>query len=505
MKRTRLIILWLSFLLLPAPGWAAAGIGKKSPQITVYNQNFAVVKESRTLELKKGENVVRETDVTAHLEPESVALRDLQTPESIRILEQNYESDPLSEGLLLQKYEGKEVVFEITNPKTGEKEIKKGRIIRSGYVPHRQAYGRYGREYEMRQTSYASATASPIIELDGKVIFGLPGKPVFDILGEEEFLKPTLLWLLWTDKAGKHDLEFSYLTGGMDWEANYNAVAPETGDLLDIIGWITIDNQSGKEFADAQIKLMAGDVSRLRSEVERREYREVNTAAEVRPEIAERAFEEYHLYTLPRNVALRDRETKQVEFIRANRVPFQRLLVYDGARIPSRQYDWDAYRIRSEVSYGTECNSKVWSMIETENTSANKLGMPLPRGKVKVYRRDTDGRNEFIGEDRIDHTPEGEKIRLYLGNVFDLIGERRQTDFQCGANWAKETFEILLRNHKKEEVEIRVVEHLYRWSNWEIQENSEGYFKKDSQTIEFLIKAPPGGEKKVAYRVYYWW
>ena len=216
-----------------------AGSALAETQLTIYNQNFATVKETRALDLPQGESEVRVTDITAHLEPDSLVLRDLSNPDAIRILEQNYESDPLSEGLLLRKSEGKTLNFEITLPQTGERKIVKGKVLRSGYVPHTAALQRYGQHYAMTQMAYSQPQGGgqPIVEVDGKIVFGLPGKPVFDALDPKAFLKPTLLWRLRTDAPGKHDVEFSYLTGGMRWEASYNAVAPESGPTPHASSW----------------------------------------------------------------------------------------------------------------------------------------------------------------------------------------------------------------------------------------------------------------------------
>lgn len=480
-------------------------------QLTIYNQNFATVKETRALDLKKGVNEVRVTDITAHLEPDSVVLRDVKDPEAIRILEQNYESDPLSEGLLLRKSEGKTLDFEITLPQTGEKKLVKGKVLRSGYVPHTEAMRRYGRQYSMSQGFMADPQGGgqPIMEVDGKIRFGLPGKPIFDALDPAAFLKPTLLWRLWTEKAGKHDTEFSYLTGGMRWEADYNAVAPEKGDSFEIIGWVTLENMSGKDFENASVKLMAGDVARVQPQ-------DMNSVGNFEgsfrgmagsPQVTERAFEEYHLYTLPRPTTVLDREIKQVEFIRAANVPAKRVYVYDGFKVDELYRGWNYHSIRQEPSYGTLSNPKVWVMLEFQNSEKTHLGMPLPKGKVKVYRRDLDGRNEFIGEDQIDHTPKDETVRLYTGNAFDLVGERRQTNFKLDGreNSADESFEIKVRNHKKDEVEVRVVEHLYRWLQWEIATNSMEFAKTDARTIEFRPKVPADGEATIRYAVHYSW
>jgi hypothetical protein len=501
MKKTSLILLLM---------YSAIAYGET--QLTVYNQDFAVVKEQRLLELKKGENELRVTDITAHLEPDSVVLRDIKDANAIQILEQNYESDPLSEGLLLRKSEGKVLDFEITVPQTNEKKIIQGKILRSGYIPHTSAFQRYGYQYEMTQRAYASPQGGgqPIVEVDGKIQFGLPGKPIFESLDPKAFLKPTLLWRLWAKKGGKHDTEFSYLTGGLSWEATYNAVAPEKGDVFDLIGWVTLENMSGKDFENAAVKLMAGDVSRVQPAGYgyERKLRAADEMSASQPQaVSERTFEEYHLYTLGRPVTLLDREIKQVEFIRAANVPAKRIYVYDGFKLDERYRHYSDYDRRQEPQYGTICNPKVWAMLEFKNSKESNLGMPLPKGKVKLYRRDIDGRNEFIGEDEIDHTPKDETVMLYTGNAFDVVGERRQTNFKVNINenWMDESFEIKVRNHKKDEVEVRVIEHLYRWVTWDITAKSMDFSKKDARTIEFREKIPADGEAVITYTVHYTW
>jgi hypothetical protein len=478
-------------------------------QLTIYNQNFAAVKERRSFHLKAGENEIRVADLSAHLEPDSVVLRDLNQPGSIRILEQNYESDPLSEGLLLRKSESKTLDFEVSLP-DGTKRIVQGKILRSGYVPHAAAYQRYGQQYYQAQMAMANAAGQPIVEVAGKIQFGLPGKPIFDALDPKGFLKPTLLWRLWTDQAGAHEAEFSYLTGGMRWEATYNAVAQEKGNAIDLIGWVTLENMSGKDFEDARVKLMAGDVARAPQNGERDERMMMAKSAMMDAageSVTERAFDEYHLYTLPRPTSVLDREVKQVEFVRAANVPTQRIYVYDGFQVDSRYRGWNYESIRTNAEYGTVCNTKIWAMLEFRNSQKSQLGMPLPKGKVKIYRRDLDGRNEFIGEDSIDHTPQDETVRLYTGNAFDIVGERRQTSFRLDTNahWADESFEIKVRNHKKEAAEVRVVEHMYRWLQWQLTAKSMSSAKKDARTIEFRPTIPAGGEAVITYTVHYSW
>jgi len=234
------------------------------PSLTIYNQNFAVVRQELPLELKSGVNSVRVTDITMHLEPDSVILRDPTGKQFIQVLEQNYRADPLSESLLLSLFEGKTIDFLV--PRENKQEIVPGKIIRSGYVPHSPiAMRQYGTQYYQAQMAQGGSE-QPIVEVDGKVRFGLPGTPLFPTLGNDTVLKPTLQWLLSTPNPGPLRAEFSYVTGGLTWEADYNIVAPEKGNAVDVVGWVTMDNQSGKRFQNARIKLMAGDVNKIQPE-----------------------------------------------------------------------------------------------------------------------------------------------------------------------------------------------------------------------------------------------
>ena len=441
-------------------------------------------------------------------------LRDPAGKTNLQILEQNYRNDPVSQELLLSLFEGKSIDFLVTEPNQPSK-IVSGKVIRSGYAAHNQmAMRRYGQAYAMAQSSMAyggGGTSQPIIEIDGKLRFSLPGQPLFPALTGDTILKPTLNWQIQADKAGKFDAELAYVTGGMSWEADYNVVAPENSDLVDVIGWVTMDNQSGKTFENAKIKLMAGDVSKIQPGEAHdmmgggRNELAMRAAA---PAVTEKAFEDYHLYSLARPTTLRDRETKQVEFVRANKVQSQKVYVYDGLKI-----DWNQYRgyrmenMRNNQDLGTEMDTKVAIMREFKNSEANHLGMPLPKGRVRFYKQDADKQLEFTGENTIDHTPKDETLRIYTGNAFDLVGERRRTNIKVDSNnhWLDETFEIVLRNHKKEPVEIKVVEHLFRWTNWEIKEKSDTFLKTNAQTMEFRVPVKPDEEKKITYTVHYSW
>jgi hypothetical protein len=470
------------------------------PSLTIYNQNFAVVRQDMPLNLKSGENQINVNDITMHLEPDSVILRDPTGKHVLQVLEQNYRADPVSQFSLLSLYEGRTIDFQLPDRTT-----VKGKVIRSGYV-RADYFNMNG--YGMAQP----AQEETIIEVAGQLQFGLPGTPVFPDLTADTILKPRLEWLLATDKAGKFPAEFSYVTGGMSWQADYNILAPEKGDVVDIAGWVTMDNQTGKTFENARIKLMAGDVNKIQPGMTGRAFSQmvaVNGAAEtVGPPVTEKAFDEYHLYTLERTTTLRDRETKQVEFINAAGVATKQLYIYDGVKIdPNRYNGWGWDNIRNDHSYGTESNPKIWVMREFRNSEANHLGMPLPKGRVRFYRRNDDGQIEFTGENVIDHTPHDETVRVYTGNAFDLTGERRRTNYQLdsGKSTASESFEIKVRNHKKEPAEVRVIEHLYRALTWDIVAGSADYKKTDSNTIEFPVTIAPDEEKTITYTAHYTW
>jgi hypothetical protein len=477
----------MTLLTLSLAALAAQGVFAASPALTIYNQNFAV-RDSVTLDLKDGVNNVRYAGATAQVEPDSVILRDPTGVHSLQILEQDYRNDPVSQPLLLSLNEGKTIDFENLRLKdnTQTREIIQGKIVRSGYVPH-------------------GAAQQPIIEVNGKLQFTLPGEPLFPDLGDDTVLKPAMNWLLQTDQPGKFDAEFGYVTGGFNWHADYNLVSPEQGDLVDLVGWITLNNDSGKTFDNAKIKLMAGDVNKIQPQnlSMLRAVGGLRSAGDsLAPVVTEKAFDEFHLYDIARATTLHDRETKQIEFVHAEKMFAPTIYVYDGAA---------GYRfsggVNTDQGYGVAGNKKVMVMREFVNAETNHLGVALPKGRLRFYRRDTDSQLQFVGENEIDHTPRNETIRVTTGNSFDLVGERKATNFKVDVadKWLDESFEIKLRNHKKEAVEIRVVEHLYRWSTWDITAKSNAFVKTDAQTIEYRVQVQPEEEQTITYTVHYSW
>jgi hypothetical protein len=447
---------------------AASATFAADPALTIYNGGYAVVRETLPVDLKAGLNQVTFAGATAQVEADTVILRDVAGKAEFQILEQSYRNDPVSQAMLLSLFEGQTLEF-VRHEANKPDQVISGKVVRSGFVPG----GRF---------------VEPIIEVDGKMQFTLPGQPRFPSLGNDNVLKPTLNWKLNSASAGKISAEVAYLSKGFTWEASYNLVATDQSDLLDVVGWVTMNNQSGMTFADAKLKLMAGDVHRVVDTFGRGAGAGRGmSAAKASPVVTEKSFDEFHLYTLGNPVTLRDKETKQVEFVRATGVKAERIYVYDGA------YQGGA--------------GKVQVYREFKNTEANKLGIALPKGKVRFYSQDGDRQLEFVGENQIDHTPKNEVIRVLTGNSFDLTGEHRMTnETEDGANRvATQAFEIKVRNHKKEPVEIRVREHAHRSNTWTLTAQSQPHEKKDATTFEFKVPLQPDEEKTITYTIRYTW
>jgi hypothetical protein len=455
---------------------AAASVSfAADPALTIYNGGYAVVRETLPIDLKSGLNQVSFAGATAQVEADSVILRDIAGKAEFQILEQSYRNDPVSQSMLLSLFEGKTLEFNRRETNKPDRLVT-GKVVRSGFVP-------------------GGNFVEPIIEVDGKLQFSLPGEPIFPSLGTDNVLKPTLNWKLNSASSGKIDAEVAYLSRGFSWEASYNLVAPEKGDTVDIVGWVTMNNQSGMTFADAKLKLMAGDVHRVEENV----AMPFATTAKGRGMMAmadavvtEKSFDEFHLYTLGNPVTLRDKETKQVEFVRATGVKAERIYVYEGGGYSRR---------------GSSAAGKVQVFREFKNAEANKLGLALPKGKLRFYSQDDDRQLEFVGENQIDHTPKNEVIRVFTGNSFDLVGQRRlvsQTE-NNSEHVATQTIEVKVRNRKKEPAEIRVVEHATRGGNWTLTAQSQPHEKKDATTFEFRVPLQPDEEKVVTYTIRYTW
>lgn len=486
---TTLTVLSVS-TLAAGPGDANEASG---PAITVYNQNFGVVRDTVPLKLQAGISEASYSGVTSQLEPESVVLRDPTGKVELSIVEQSYRGDPVDQMRLLQMLEEKTIQFQKTLH--DEEVVFEGRIIRAPKVV--MAKNQHGGQYQK--------TLEPIIEVDGRLVTNLPGTPLFPSLGDDSILEPTISWKLFTKKKASLDAQLSYLTNGMSWKSDYNLVLPEEGDEVTLTGWVSIENNTGTSFEDAKIKLIAGDVNKVQPPAPQVRGRVMEMAmmadASAAPEVEAKKFDEFHMYSLPLATTLRNAETKQVEFVRSEKVQTKKLYVYEGFK--GRYYGG----INTNQNYGQNSQPDVAIYREFKNSDENGLGVALPAGRTRFYRMDSDGQLEFTGENTIDHTPKNETIRVYLGNAFDLVGERKRTNFykHPSRDLIRETFEIEIRNRSEDEVTVQVVEPLFRWSNWEIVEKNQDFEKKDAQTIEFPVTVGPDKTKTVTYTVEYTW
>lgn len=447
-------------------------MAQEGVEVTIYNQNFALVKDQRYFEFEKGINKIEFKDVAALIEPTSVHFTSLTSPASCNILEQNYEYDLVNASKLLFKYIDKRI-----------KVITEAGDVYEGILLS------YDNDQIVIQTS------------NGLAMVARPDNVkqiAFEKLPEGLITKPTLIWLIDSKNRSRQLTEVSYLTNGINWYCEYVAVLDKDDKNLDLDGWVSIDNKCGATYKDAKLKLIAGEVKRAEEE---RRYRDERAGLAVKeaavPQFVEKAFFEYHMYTLQRPATLKDNQTKQISLLNAVDVPVKKELIFD----PSKgRYGWWYYSDNNET-----LKEKARVELEVFNSKSNNLGMPLPKGKVKVYKKDADGSLQFIGEDAIDHTPKDEKFRLYIGDAFDVVGERTRKDFKTEYRTAYESFEIVLRNHKEQDVEIKVREKLWRYTSWDIVSSSAKYEKKDASTVEYLVSVPKNGETKITYTVKYWW
>lgn len=446
--------------------------------LTVYNKGTALVRDRRRFDLSQGLNKISFADVAASIDPTSVLIRPVTNAGRTSILEQNYEFDLVGGSALLEKYLDQQIVVVTKDGKEYRGKLLSGR----GDLVLQEGGGKV-----------------TVIKLDNVQEFSFPELP------QGLITKPTLVWLLRAAQAGPEDLEVTYLTGGLSWQSDYVLLLSPTEDAVDLDGWVTLTNTSGASFVDAQLKLIAGDLQRTSDPAFAVQdlYMEGQRAATEAP-IEQREFFEYHLYEVPRPVSVGNNETKQIEFVSTTDVPAEKFFVYDG--LQCRSSYWYCYASsfpQTDPSYGVASNPKVMVMVEfdTDDVEAD-----LPRGRVRLYQEDVDGAALLIGEDSIDHSPKGENLRLYVGDAFDIVGERVRTDFRRPTDKRmEEEYTVTLRNHKDESVEVRVVEHLSRWTEWRIFSSTADYAKLDASTVEFRVRIPANGETQVSYGVRYTW
>ncbi|MBI4011772.1 MAG: DUF4139 domain-containing protein [Candidatus Rokubacteria bacterium] len=464
MKTTRIAVLVL-WLLGAASLAAAAPLGitredQRDVMLTIYNADLGLVKDLREVRLPAGTTEVWFMDIAARIDPTTVHLRSLTAPAGLKVLEQNYEYDLLSSEKLLEKYVGRKV-----------------RIYQNDGTYH---------------DATLLTTRGPVFEINGQIHLGHYGRLVLPSLPENLVANPTLAWLLRNQTTGPQRVEASYLTGGIAWKADYVMVLNAADDRSDLTGWVTIENRSGATYGNAALKLVAGDVNRARQPAVAGRVLELaakSAGADASREFAAEGFFEYHLYTLDGRTTIKDNQTKQLALLSASDVVVQKELVYYGAQ--------DYYR----NSYGMPIsNQKLAVLLEIRNSKENRLGLALPKGKVRVYKADRSGSQQFIGEDWIDHTPKDERVKIKLGNAFDVVGERTQKDWRkLGSGLYEVEWEIALRNHKKESQTVTVIEPVP--GDWQVLSSTHPYEKVEAHTLRYRIPVPAEGAVKLTYRV----
>ncbi len=336
---------------------------------------------------------------------------------------------------------------------------------------------------------------------DGSVVLDPQGQISLEKLPEGLHPKPTLNWMLRSETSGSQDVEISYITNGIGWKADYVALVNKNDTALDLGGWVTLNNGSGATYKDAKLTLMAGDVRHAQPLAIDNMYAKGGPSSASASQFEEKSFFEYHMYTMERPTTIRDRETKQLSLLNASNAPVTEDLIYDGRTEWWRSW-WYPGRTDFDPGsgYDTSDYHKVNVVLELKNSKSNHMGMPLPAGTVRVYKLDDTGSQQFVGEDTIDHTPRDEKIRLYVGDSFDVVGDYKRTDFKkLDSRSIEESFQVNVRNHKDVPVNVKVVDHV--WSDWTVTASSDHYTKKDAHTIEFPISVPPNGEKVITYTI----
>jgi hypothetical protein len=434
---------------------------QRDVMVTVYNGSLGLVKDVREVRLDAGLLETHFADVAAQIDPTSVHLRSLSDPAGLKILEQNYEYDLISSEKLMEKYVGRKV-----------------RLY--------QGNGSY-------QEATLLSTRGPVYDINGQIHMGHFGNVVLPALPENLVSKPTLAWLLRNTRPAPQRVEASYLTGGISWKSDYVMLINAADSRTDLTGWVTITNQSGATYRDAALKLVAGDVNRAASRDESRRVLEMAGKA-ASPAVADREFRsegffEYHLYTLDGRTTIKDSQTKQLTLLSAADIPVDKRFIYYGAAGYHR------------TQYGMPVsNQKVGVYLDIRNSKDNRLGIPLPKGKVRVYKVDASGSQQLIGEDWIDHTPKDERVRIKMGEAFDVVGERVQKDWKrIGGNLYESEWEITLRNHKKEAVTVEVIEPMP--GDWEMLRASHPHTKPQAFTARWSLAVPKEGATTLAYRI----
>jgi hypothetical protein len=437
--------------------------------ITVYNSNLALVRDVRQLNLASGESRLRFMDIAASINPSTVHFRSLTEPTKLSVLEQNYEYDLLDPNKLLQKFVGREVT--LVRPK-----------LSSGTT-----------EYDEVKATLLSLNGSPVWKIGNEVVTGLSYESIrFPELPENLYERPTLLWTLQNSGARRHKVEASYLTSNLAWSADYVLNVGKDESNGDLDGWVTLVNHSGTAFKNAQLQLVAGDLNRVVAQSGGNLRAAMDKVAQnaAAPAFQQESFSEYHLYSLSRRTSIFDQESKQISLLNASRFPLQKIYVVNG----------QSYYYRNGAQPGAPVKDPVQVFYKFKNEDRAGLGMPLPAGTIRVYQADSRAGSLFVGEDHIDHTPKDESISLHIGNAFDIVAERKQTDYKKLSDRLYEfEYEITLRNHKDTPITVEVNEPI--GGDWEMVSSTYKFTKTAAFAAQFEVPADKDGTAVLKYRV----
>jgi hypothetical protein len=455
----------------PAAGDITTTLADQSDlALTVYNSNLSLVRDVRQLTLPAGDSLLRFMDIAASINPATVHFRSLTEPAKLDVIEQNYEYDLLDPNKLLQKFVGREVT--LVRPK-----------LASGTS-----------EYEDVKATLLALNGAPVWKIGNEIVTGFSYESIrFPELPDNLYERPTLLWTLQNTGARRHRVEASYLTANLSWSADYvlNVSKDETSGDLD--GWVTLVNHSGTAFKNASLQLVAGDLHRVMAQNGMDEMKAMGAIARAVPAPApfqQESFSEYHLYSLNRRTSVFDQESKQISLLNASHFPVRKVYVVNG----------QAYYYRGSAQPGAPVKDPVQVFYKFKNEEKAGLGMPLPAGTIRVYQQDSRSGSLFAGEDHIDHTPKDEDISLHIGNAFDIVAERKQTDYKKIADRVYEfEYEITLRNHKEIPVTVEVNEPI--GGDWEMVNSSYKFTKTAAFAAQFDVPVDKDGTSVLKYRV----
>lgn len=463
--------------LITAMGAAYANTEKQSNledqtgvAVTIYNEDLALIKDTRKIKLDNGVNKLAFRDVSGLIRPETALLRSLNQPGSFSMLEQNFDFDLLTPQKLLQKYVGKNVRIVKTHLTTGEETIEQAKVL--------------------------SANNGVVLQIGDRIETGISGRIIYDKIPQNLRDRPTLVMQLDNKQDKEQTVELSYLTGGLSWKADYVAELNNDDSSLDLNGWVTLTNASGTQYTNALLQLVAGDVNRVSQDLkyELRAEEDFLMSRKAKRSMTEESLFEYHMYSLGRPTTLANNQTKQVALLNANQVAVNKEYLLKGA---------DYYYRSHYGEIGQKL--KVGVYVDFKNNKKSGLGMPLPKGTIRVYKKDSKGNAQFVGEDAIDHTPKNEDVKLKLGDAFDVTAHKKQTNFKKRPkirpyNYVYDiAFEVELKNAKEEAVTVKVHEPIP--GDWSMKSSSHKHIKVASGTAQWEVKVPAQGSETLKYVV----